>query len=46
MNNPFRPGNGIMPHYLAGKEDEIIYLLPAEPRGKDPDEATTSIWWS
>ena len=24
MSNPFRPGNGIMPPYLAGREDEIL----------------------
>ncbi|OGW13776.1 MAG: hypothetical protein A2035_02460 [Nitrospirae bacterium GWA2_42_11] len=26
MNNPFRPGNGIMPPYLAGREDEILWF--------------------
>jgi len=26
MNNPFRPGNGIMPPYLAGREDEIFWF--------------------
>ena len=26
MNNPFRPGNGIMPPYLAGRESEIFWF--------------------
>lgn len=26
MSNPFRPGNGIMPPYLAGREDEILWF--------------------
>jgi len=26
MDNPFRPGNGIMPPYLAGREDEILWF--------------------
>jgi len=25
-DNPFRPGNGIMPPYLAGREDEIFWF--------------------
>ena len=26
MNNPFRPGNGIMPPYLAGRKNEIFWF--------------------
>lgn len=26
MDNPFRPGNGIMPPYLSGREDEILWF--------------------
>jgi AAA+ ATPase superfamily predicted ATPase len=26
MDNPFRPGNGIMPPYLAGRENEILWF--------------------
>lgn len=26
MSNPFRPGNGILPPYLAGREDEILWF--------------------
>ncbi|MDP2755483.1 MAG: AAA family ATPase [Nitrospirota bacterium] len=26
MSNPFRPGNGTMPPYLAGREDEIFWF--------------------
>jgi len=26
MSNPFRPGNGIMPPYLVGREDEILWV--------------------
>lgn len=26
MSNPFRPGKGIMPPYLAGREDEILWF--------------------
>ena len=26
LDNPFRPGNGIMPPYLAGREDEILWF--------------------
>lgn len=26
MTNPFRPGNGIMPPYLAGREDETFWF--------------------
>ncbi len=26
MDNPFRPGNGIMPPYLAGREEEILWF--------------------
>jgi len=25
MDNPFRPGNGIIPPYLAGREKEILF---------------------
>ncbi len=27
LDNPFRPGNGIMPPYLAGREDEILWFI-------------------
>jgi len=26
IQNPFRPGNGIMPPYLAGREDELLWF--------------------
>jgi len=26
MDNPFRPGNGIIPPYLAGREEEILWF--------------------
>lgn len=26
MSNPFRPGNGIMPPYVAGRKDEILWF--------------------
>jgi hypothetical protein len=33
MKNPFRPGNGTMPPYLAGREDELLWF------GKSLDSA-------